>query len=196
MALLAAAAELIDEGAPPSMPDAAERALVSVPTAYRYFSSAEDLWWEASAASYQQTLEQSQQHVEAAGSDPQARLEALIRSTGFRMLDDQVPYRRIAKSSLDQWFRQQSLSDGEPVPVRQGRRNDQIRLALAPLAEQLPASAVERLAHALGLLVGAEPMISLIDAVALTVPEAKETLLDAARWMLAGALSELQGTDK
>ena len=47
-ALLAAAVELVREGRPPSVPDAAERALVSVATAYRYFPTADDLWTEAS----------------------------------------------------------------------------------------------------------------------------------------------------
>jgi AcrR family transcriptional regulator len=193
-ALLQAAVELVREGTPPSIPAAAERALVSVATAYRYFSSAEDLWWEASTSTYEQTVEQSARQVEAAGTDPQARLEALIRSTGFLMLDDQLPYRRIAKNALEQWFRQQAAPDEERVPVRQGRRKDQIRQAIAPLADQLPDTAMDRLAHALGLLVGAEPMISLIDAIGLDVPEAKQTLLDAARWMLTGALAELNPT--
>jgi AcrR family transcriptional regulator len=193
-ALLQAAVELVREGTPPSIPAAAERALVSVATAYRYFSSAEDLWWEASTSTYEQTVEQSARQVETAGTDPQARLEALIRSTGFLMLDDQLPYRRIAKYALDQWFRQQAAPDEERVPVRQGRRKDQIRQAIAPLADQLPDTAMDRLAHALGLLVGAEPMISLIDAIGLDVPEAKQTLLDAARWMLTGALAELNPT--
>jgi hypothetical protein len=34
-------------------------------------------------------------------------------------------------------------------------------------------------------------MISLTDAVGLDVPAAKKTLLDSARWLLAGALNEL-----
>ena len=47
-ALLQSATGLVKEGRPPSMPEAADRALVSIATAYRYFSSAEELWWEAS----------------------------------------------------------------------------------------------------------------------------------------------------
>src|SRR3954452_15365573 len=98
-ALLDAAAELVRAGKPPSIPDAADRALVSVATAYRYFSSAEELWWEASNEAFDGgvTMANVAQRVDAAGSDPQARLEALIRSIGYRMLDDQAPYRQIAK---------------------------------------------------------------------------------------------------
>jgi AcrR family transcriptional regulator len=175
------------------MPEAAERALVSVATAYRYFSSAEDLWWEASNEAFgqQRSFIQAEQRIEAAGSDPQARLEALIRSVGFEMLDDQLPYRRIAKSALEQWFRQAASSPGERVPIRQGRRNQQIRNVIAPLEARLAKKDLDRIAHALGLVIGSEAMISLTDAVGLDVPAAKKTLLDAARWLLAGALAEL-----
>lgn len=177
------------------MPDAAERALVSVATAYRYFSSAEDLWWEASNEAFdeQGNLARADEALEAAGTDPHARLDALIRLVGFRMLDDQLPYRRIAKSALDQWFRQADTPATERVPIRQGRRNSQIRQALAPLHSRLPDSDLDRIAHALGLVVGSEAMISLTDAVGLDVATAKETLRDAARWLLAGALAELEG---
>jgi AcrR family transcriptional regulator len=179
------------------MPEAADRALVSVATAYRYFSSAEDLWWEASnlAIGGQGTLAEAQQRVEAAGSDPQARLEALIRSVDFRMLDDQVPYRRIAKTALEQWFRQADAPDSERVPIRQGRRNEQISRVIDPLHGRLPDKDIDRIAHALGLVVGTEAMIALTDAVGLDVGATKRTLLDAGRWLLAGALAELTDTD-
>jgi AcrR family transcriptional regulator len=195
-ALLQAAAELVREGRPPSIPEAADRALVSVATAYRYFSSAEDLWWEASEAAIAfQGAEAILQHIDEAGNDPQARLEAVIRGPGFMMLDDQVPYRQAAKAALDQWFRQVSADDSERVPIRQGRRNKQIRRVVAPLDGMLPKKDVERIAHALGLVIGAEAMISLVDAVGLDVPAAKKTLLDAGRWLLAGALAELSGPE-
>lgn len=192
-ALLQAAAELVREGRPPSVPEAADRALVSVATAYRYFSSAEDLWWEASnvAIGFQETLDHAQQAVEAAGSDSHARLEALIRSLGFAILDDQVPYRQLAKTALEQWFRQAGAPDSERVPIRQGRRNEQIRNVIAPLDGSLASNDIDRIAHALGLVVGTEAMIALTDAVGLDVPGAKKTLLDAGRWLLTGALAEL-----
>jgi AcrR family transcriptional regulator len=175
------------------MPDAAERALVSVATAYRYFSSAEDLWWEAAATAfnYEAVATQAEERIAAAGSDPQARLEALVRSFGFHMLDDQVPYRRIAKSALEQWFRQADEAPHQRVPNRQGRRNEQIRQVVATLDGRLSKRDIDRIAHALGLVIGTEAMISLTDAVGLDVPAAKKTLLDAARWLLAGALAEL-----
>jgi hypothetical protein len=102
-----------------------------------------------------------------------------------------VPYRRLALTAQEQWFRQADAPDSERVPTRQGRRNEQIRVAIAPLQDQLPKTDVDRIAHALGLVIGSEAMISLIDAVGLDVPTAKRTLLDASRWLLGGALAEM-----
>ncbi len=88
------------------MPEAADRALVSVATAYRYFSSAEDLWWEATTAdAFEQSVEEAIERTRAAGAEPQARLEAAVRSNGFAMIDDQAPFRRVAQIALEQWFR-------------------------------------------------------------------------------------------
>jgi AcrR family transcriptional regulator len=190
-ALVRAAAELVREGRPPSIPEAAERALVSVATAYRYFSSPEDLWFEASTETFSQTHARTEERVELAGRDPLARLEALVRTNGFEMLDNQVPYRQIAKMALDQWFRQSDVPDNRRVPIRQGRRNELIRRVMAPLSGQLTKKDADRIAHALALVVGPEVMISLTDAVGLDAPTAKKTLLDASRWLLAGALAEL-----
>jgi hypothetical protein len=174
------------------MPEAAEKALVSVATAYRYFSSAEELWWEASKSiAFEDTTAEAHLRIEEAGNDPRARLEALIRSTGFRTLDDQVPYRQMAKAALDQWFRQIDVADGERVPIREGRRNEQIKSAIAPLRDDLPQKDVDRIAHAVALIIGSEAMLTLIDAVGLDVPTAKRSMLDAGRWLLAGALAEL-----
>lgn len=190
-ALLQAASELIREGREPSVPEAAARALVSVATAYRYFSSAEDLFWEASEAALPEMSAEAATKVEAAGNDPQARLEAILRSVGFRMLDDEAPFRQAAKLALDQWFRQVDAPPGDRVPVRQGRRTEYIAEVVAPLAGQIPEENIDRIARALGIVVGTEAMISLVDAMGLDVPTAKASLLDAGRWLLAGALAEL-----
>ncbi len=197
VALLTAAGELLKQGQAPSIAEAAERALVSVATAYRYFPSAEQLWWEAAAAGEDdaEITANSGELIAAAGLDPQGRLEALIRSTGFHMLEDQVPYRRIAKGALELWFRQQNNPEAEAVPVRQRRRDVQIKQVIAPLEGRLPPDSLARIAHALGMVIGCESMISLIDAVGLDLPDAKIAMLDAARWLLDGALAEL-GADE
>ena len=174
------------------MPKAADRALVSVATAYRYFSSAEDLWWEATLAEvFQQTVDESIERTRAAGSEPQARLEAAVRGNGFAMIDDQAPFRRVAQIALERWFRQREAPDDQQMPTRARRRNELIREVLSPLGGTIPEQEFDRVAHALGLVFGTEAMISLTDAVGLDAPAAKDALLDASRWLLAGALAEL-----
>ena len=116
----------------------------------------------------------------------------LIRTVGFLMLDDQVPYRRLAKAALEQWFSLAESPGLEPAPVREGRRNRQIALVVEPLRGKLPDGDVDRLARALGLIVGTDAMLALTDGVGLDVPDAKDTMLDAARWMLTGALADIQ----
>ena len=192
-ALLRAATDLFREGRSPSMPEVADRALVSVATAYRYFSSAEDLWWEAALADlFGQTVEESIERTKAAGSDPQARLEAAVRSNGFAMIDDQLPFRRVAQIALEQWFRRRRAApDHQWIPIPAGRRNELIGEVLSPLAGTLPEHDYGRIANALGLVLGTEAMIALTDAVGLDAPTAKAALLDAGRWLLAGALGEL-----
>jgi AcrR family transcriptional regulator len=191
-ALLKAAGDLFEEGRSPSMPEAADRALVSVATAYRYFSSAEDLWWEATPAGvFERMVPETLERTRAAGPEPQARLEAAVRSSGFAMIDDQAPFRRIAQIALQQWFRRREADETRQVPARAGRHNEVIGEVLRPLDGTLPAEDVERLAHALGLVFGTEAMIALSDDVGLDGAAAKETLLNAGRWLLAGALHEL-----
>jgi AcrR family transcriptional regulator len=188
-ALLQAATELFREGKSPSMPEAADRALVSVATAYRYFSSVEDLWWEATqAAAFQQTFDEALERTKAAGPDPQARLEAAIRSNSFAMIDDPVPFRRVAQIALEQWFRQREAADGQRIP---NGRNVLIGEVLGPLAGTLSEQDLHRIANALGLVLGTEAMIAQTDGVGLDAPTVKDALLDAGRWLLAGALAEL-----
>jgi AcrR family transcriptional regulator len=176
------------------MPETADRALVSVATAYRYFSSAEDLWWEAtSEGAFQQTIDETVERTRTAGPEPQARLEAAIRTNGFAMIDDQLPFRRVAQIALQQWFRQREADDAQQMPTRAGRRNELIAEVLRPLDGTLRPEDLARVGHALGLVFGTEAMIALTDAVGLDAPAAKSTLLDAGRWLLAGALAELGG---
>jgi hypothetical protein len=140
-------------------------------------------------------MAEAEQRVEEAGDDPNARVEALIRSIGFYMLDNQMPYRQMTRAALEQWFRQVEVPESEQVPIREGRRNEQIRHAISPLRGELAQKDLDRLAHALALVISSEAVIALCDAVGLDVPAAKKSLLDAGRWLLSGALAELAGRE-
>ncbi len=108
------------------------------------------------------------------------------------MVDNQAPFRRLAKGALEQWFSQADTPVEQRVPMRQGRRNDYIALVVEPLRGQLTDDDVDRIAHALGVVVGTDAMLALTDGVGLDGDDAKRAMLDAARWLLTGALAEIQ----
>lgn len=186
-ALLQAAVELVRQGKPPSMAEAAELALMSPATAYRYFPNAHALWEEASL---ELTEPWDLELVEAAGDDPAARLDAVVQSIGWHMLDEEMPYRNLARASLERWFEQAALPEHERVPVREARRMRWNAKALEPLRDQLSAPIIEQLMNALALAWGTEAVLVLRDVCRLDVDDAKSVMLNAARWMLQGALAE------
>ncbi len=196
-ALVAAAIKLVREGRPLSIQDAAAEALVSVATAYRYFTSAEDLWEEASiqAIDLDAWLEDVHRRIEAAGDDPIARAEVAARLVGGRMLEDQLPFRLLVKAGLDRWLAQldQQEPDGH-MPVRAGRRNQTNAVVVAPLRDTLTAGELERLLRALALVSGTDAMLALADTLNLDAEQAMATLLDANRWLLTGALAEAKAS--
>ncbi len=190
-AILSAAIEILREGREPTVPEAAERARVSPATAYRYFTSADDLQAEASAEllSFVSCTDEVGPAIEAAGDDVHARLEALVRMLGRRMLTDQAPFRQQAKAGHERWFANHQ-ADGEPVDVRVGRRNQFIRQVLAPLDGRLTKADYERLVAALAIGFGTEAATSLTDVARLEPDAALEVMVVTCRWILDGALAE------
>lgn len=81
-AILDAAVELVSDGHLITVPGAAERAQVSVATAYRYFPSVDLLIQEASnhAFNYLTYVEEVLADIDAAGDIVHDRVEALARS--------------------------------------------------------------------------------------------------------------------
>jgi AcrR family transcriptional regulator len=158
-ALIAATVELIREGKAPSIPDAAERALMSPATAYRYFSTAQALWEEASLEIVE-AWDTGQ--VDQAGDDPRARLDAAVQGVGWHMLDDELPYRNLVRSSLERWYEQSALPDDETMPIRQGRRMAYNTKVVEPLRATLPDWTVDQLLS-LALVWGTEAVLVLRD---------------------------------
>jgi len=194
-ALLDAAVALVAEGRSPSVPDAAERALVSVATAYRYFPSADELWYEAAASEveFDQTQLAADELIRAE-NDPRDRLEAAVRTVGFHMVEHQVPYRHLARAALDRWFEQADTPTEERAPVREQRRKRHLAMVVEPLRGTLPDADVDRLEHALGMVLGTDAMLAVTDGMGLEGAAAQEAMLDGARWLLAGALAEFDAT--
>lgn len=190
-AILDAAIEILREGREPTVPEAAERARVSPATAYRYFTSAEDIQDEAAAEllSFVSSNDEVGPAIEAAGDDVHARLEALVRTLGRRMLTDQAPFRQQAKAGHERWFAQQQAG-GEPVEVRVGRRNEFIRQAVAPIEDRLSPADRDRLLAALAVGFGTEAATSLTDVARLEPEAALEVMLATCHWILDGALAQ------
>ena len=185
-ALIAAAVELVREGNAASIPDAAERALMSPATAYRYFSSAQALWEEASLEIVE---DWDTEQIDQAGDDPRARLDAAVQGVGWHMLDDELPYRNLVRSSLERWYEQSGLPDDERMPIREGRRMAYNRKVVEPLRGYLPDTTIDQLLNALALVWGTEAVLVLRDVCRLDTEQAKATMLSAARWMLDGFLA-------
>ncbi len=166
--------------------------MVSVATAYRYFPTADDLWLEASFETIDFIAETNQitRLVEAAGDDAAARLDAVVMSIGWRMLDDPVPFRTMAKLALDRWFAQQQSPDEEGAPVREGRRNRWNQMVVEPLRGTLTDAERDQLVAALNVTWGTEAVMSLIDVSGLDVERAKAVMLQTARWVLSSALAD------
>lgn len=192
-ALLDAAVQLVREGRPPSIPEVAARALISVATAYRYFPSADDLWVEATytALTYRAAVQHTLDVIDAAGADPLARIEACARSFGVAMLEDEATYRWSAKAALDHWFAQVDTPPEDRAPLRQGRRREYIDAALEPFRGRLPDDVLQRITNALIITVGTDAVLAVRDVGGLDGQDTLQTLGDAARLTLIGALAEL-----
>jgi AcrR family transcriptional regulator len=188
-ALVAATTELIREGKAPSIPDAAERALMSPATAYRYFSSAQSLWEEASLEIIE---DWDTGQIDQVGDDPRARLDAVVQGVGWHMLDDELPYRNLVRASLERWYEQSGLPADERMPVRQGRRMVYNTKVVEPLRHELPDVTIDQLVNALALVWGTEAVLVLRDVCRLDTEQAKDTMLRASRWMLEGFLAQHQ----
>jgi AcrR family transcriptional regulator len=190
--LLNAAVALMREGRAPSVPDAAERALVSVATAYRYFPTADDLWAEASyeTMDFAAMNEEVEKRLATAGNDAAARLDVVVEVIGWRMFDEPLPFRAMAKLASDRWFAQQEAPSDDVAPIREGRRNRWNEMVVDPLRGTLTPDECDQLVAALNVAWGTEAMISLTDVCRLDVEDGKRVMLQTAHWVLASALSD------
>lgn len=167
LALIAAARELIAQGSrSPSVADAAQAAGISRTTAYRYFPTQTDLLLaahpEVAAASMLPT---------DVSDDPEERLEAAVRAFLAMVRETEPQQRTMLRLSLDP--RPEALN----LPLRQGRAIDWFSEALEPLAGQLGADGVRRLAVAVRAVAGIESLVWLTDLAGMSGDEAVEQMV-------------------
>lgn len=169
-AIIEAAAELVRQNQTPTVAEAAERALVSRATAYRYFPTQQSLLVELQADATQPSPEDV---LTGVGDDIAARAEAITRAITRMVLADEALFRNQMRISQELWF---SRDGDTSVPVREGRRLKWIDAALAPAAGLVPKHARARLRNALAAVVGVEAVICLRDVCGLS-PKATEDCL-------------------
>jgi AcrR family transcriptional regulator len=169
-AIIEAAADLVRQNHAPTVAEAAERALVSRATAYRYFPTQQSLLIEVQADAAQLSPDEV---LAGAGDDVAERVETISRAITRMILADEALFRNQMRISQELWF----VRNGD-TPVREGRRLAWIDRALAPAATRLPKATLAALRNALAAVIGVEPVVSLRDVCALS-PQATE---DALAW--------------
>jgi AcrR family transcriptional regulator len=168
-AIVEAAAALVRDGRQPTVAEAAERALVSRATAYRYFPSQQSLLVEVAADATQPSPDDVLADV---GDDLAARVERISRTITRMVLADEALFRNQMRLSQEHWF----ARTDDQVPVREGRRLVWIDKALAPATRSMSTASLRRLRRALVAVVGVEPVISLRDVDGLKAKAIEDTL--------------------
>lgn len=178
--LLAAASRLMKQGRLPNMDEVAQEALVSRPTAYRYFQSIDALLNEA--ALDDAVMDSTQVLAQSKSTDPEERLleaEAALHRSCYA---NETQLRVMLANSVNR-----DPAD-DVVPARQNRRLPLIEAALAPARRQFKDADYKRLCAALSLIFGTESMIVFRDVLRVDEATARDVKTWAIRVLLRGAL--------
>lgn len=186
-ALLDAARALVAAGGNPTLADVADHALISKATAYRYFASADALIVEAG---FDRDFPTADQALAGAGDAPAARVLAVERAVNDALLAHERAMRIIVRNAIDR-----ALADTGDAPHRTGRRQALIAAAVAPLAGTLEKSSLDRLRHALALVIGPEAIIAARDVCGLTPERTRQVTQWAADALVRRAMAEHGGAD-
>ncbi len=178
-ALVAAARELLAEGATPTVEQAADRAAISRTTAYRYFANRRELL----IASYPE-LQAPSLLGDEPPADPAARLEAVTESIARQIIEHEPELRSMLRLSLESPRRDRGL-----LPLRQGRAIRWIEDALAPLRGRMDERELHGLALAIRAAIGIEPFVWLTDVGGLSREDAVDVMRSTARTLLQAALA-------
>lgn len=165
-AIVAAAQRLVDQGITPTVAQAAEEALVSRTTAYRYFPTQESLLVELAVLVDLPTLEADM----SGPGDARDRIHQMVDVFNGHVLEHEEVFRRALRVYLDIWLATHAIDDA-PL-VRAGRRLAWIQEILEPVARDLDPADRARLEAALCLVLGAEPLVVLRDVCRLSPDDA------------------------
>src|SRR5919199_4495828 len=181
-ALIAAARQLLAEGAPPTVEAAAAEASVGRTTAYRYFPNSRALL----VATFPE-IEMDSLLGEDPPEDPMARLEIVAEHLTRRIVEHEPEYRAQLRLALEG-----DPAGGESLPLRVGRRVEWVEDALAPLRGRIPEPELRRLVYGVCATLGIEALGGLTDMGGLSREEAAEVMRSNARELLRSALERVE----
>lgn len=179
-ALVAAARELMAEGLNPTVAQAADRALISPATAYRYFPNQRALLVATNPEVDVESLLGPD-----APTAPEARLDALVQALIDRILASETQLRAMLRLSLEP-----QPPQAEQPPLRRGRAITWIEDGLSGVRGEISEAAFDRLVLAIRATVGIEALAWLTDVGGLSREEAAELMRWSARGLLRAALAE------
>jgi AcrR family transcriptional regulator len=160
----------------PTVAEAAEKALVSRTTAYRYFPTQQALL----LASYPEIGKTS-----VLGDDPpgdiNTRFEIVFAEMARQVTENEIPLRAMLKLSLD------TLPKSDEPLLRRGRRRAWVEDALAPLRENMNDNQFDRLVLATTAATGIEAFVWLTDIARLDPDEALDIMRFTAETLLGTA---------
>jgi AcrR family transcriptional regulator len=181
-ALLAAAGELIAAGKTPTVAEAADTAMVSRATAYRYFPSQEALLVEVPLQTNLPTVA-SLFDTDTAPTEVDDRV-ALVHNTMYdHIRERETQFRLFLRNTL----LRSVTPDGSDAPLRPAYRVELIDAALRPLDDELDPHELERLKTALSVLIGTEAVIAMRDVLGLDDDQARASGEWAVRQMVHAA---------
>jgi AcrR family transcriptional regulator len=180
-AIIAACQELITAGADINMPAVARAALVSEPTAYRYFPDLASLLEEALAG-----IEPDPAAALAAGAEPGDPVERVAYAAQLlaRLVIERQGAIRVLMSV--------SIARGTASALRPGYRFALIDQALAPLSARTPgfdAATLEQLRRDLAIVISAEAVLTLTDLYGLDAEAVVASIAHTARLITEATLS-------
>lgn len=178
--LLAAASRLMKQGRMPNMDEVAQEALVSRPTAYRYFRSIDALLNEAAVDDA--VMESTQILGQSKSADPEERLLEAEAAMHRSCYDNEAQLRVVLANAVSR-----GPADND-VPARQNRRLPLIEAALAPARDRFTPGNYRKLCAALALIFGTESMIVFRDVLRVDEATAREVKTWAIRTLVRGAL--------
>lgn len=176
--LLRTARRFIEDGSQPSVADVADAAGISRATAYRYFSTPEEMLREAVLDAVAETVKLPQDM--AMSGEVHERLDVMVTQI-FRMVcDNESVFRAFLSNTVNV----------EPQMERTGRRIAWLSEALQPLQEKLGSNAFDMLLNGLSILVGIEALVVLRDVCDLDAPEGEKVVRFAAQAILEKTIRE------